>query len=1147
MLGPAIFIGCGGSGVMAVRYIKAAVERSLRRVEWTEGVPAAWQFLGIDTPTDQEHGDQVALLRNEDYLVASHNTYQSYHGLHRAVINERSPGTAAYRELIGWRPDPNAVDIPLLQGAGQARAVGRMVGIYGLEALLRERLRKAFAAAETQQDVLRRVSTALSNMDQQLGGEIGAPLVVILSSVAGGTGAGISLDVVDLVRAAHELGENPILVLFTPDIFGNLPDSAAEALGGNSLAYMSELLNAYWSQESAASPVWGAFDGTRAPGRGPYATFLVGRHSTRGTTLPDASSVYAVTGEALSNWIVNDQVRTEISSYVTGNWEQSASGSGSAGGYRFASQQQTGAVTSFGAATISLGRDRFERWAVDGIAHGILKLLLEGHTRSVFDLPNNAEEPLSDRIERIGKDIAGAIAWGTSSVRYTGLQEFAARSGYEMWSELWNKRGILARGALTARATYAGEELAKTEFREVLKHLEQELGEQERSGDGHVVHLRGHRGNAIAQDSRNRADDVRSIDESWGSTVLQTTLQTLSTYTAETSLRVILEALKAARRMLENEAAALRSDAAAKKASADEMMASSLQQLGKERRSRTAQHAKIAPHVRSFAQGIAHVWWSERLVTAADRLMKVHDLLFGEADDALSAALKEAQTSRDDPSASRWPDGFPRTPDAVASAYRPTEAELVLESHEIWPVQLDQLCKDAQVGHAGELRLMPFEALVYGIVEGSQLELVPLVTSSGGGAAAWSPSQAGRADIRCKADLSTILDMARACFEKGNHLSFKEHVDTGLRSYLAQVGDDGKALASHQEGMERFKKALEDARNISVPLVELNQQLYGEVFGEGRVDEAHYITSAFPFDESTPPAVAAREVFGDDVALATGAEATSVLISSRLSRPIHPMFVRSFTEPVRKAINAAGDDLPSSVWQYRRSRRLNQFVPVPPGVLSCMIRGFVTARLCGYITADPYEPIRISSVRIDGYDSLSSTPLSFPGSLTSINDGLQVLPALLENFALAVGRVEIDGLGVMEPYNRLFSLGNEGSLDIRIDRTDTDDSAVPLHPDLEIWLKKGESSVEFVDDPKAAGGSEVERRENAVTYLNANIQAVKDAVAKGMHGASLDTREKTGIARGNTMMIEIADEVVAGYASVLKAIEAAPDAAGSVV
>ena len=49
MLRPLLVIGIGGSGGKTIRSMKQALERRLLSVRYNDGIPAAWQFLQIDT------------------------------------------------------------------------------------------------------------------------------------------------------------------------------------------------------------------------------------------------------------------------------------------------------------------------------------------------------------------------------------------------------------------------------------------------------------------------------------------------------------------------------------------------------------------------------------------------------------------------------------------------------------------------------------------------------------------------------------------------------------------------------------------------------------------------------------------------------------------------------------------------------------------------------------------------------------------------------------------------------------------------------------------------------------------------------------------------------------------------------------------
>ena len=125
MLRPVIFIGCGGSGTKAVRYVRDAVLRRLEHRGWARGMPEAWQFIGLDTLTVQESPTEIPTIPAADFLSLS-ATFDSYRGLQEA-LTLRYPVRGALRNarpLCGWLPDPRSVNIPLKDGAGQNRGIG---------------------------------------------------------------------------------------------------------------------------------------------------------------------------------------------------------------------------------------------------------------------------------------------------------------------------------------------------------------------------------------------------------------------------------------------------------------------------------------------------------------------------------------------------------------------------------------------------------------------------------------------------------------------------------------------------------------------------------------------------------------------------------------------------------------------------------------------------------------------------------------------------------------------------------------------------------------------------------------------------------------------------------------------------------------
>ena len=185
MLRPVIFIGCGGSGTKAVRYVRDAVLRRLEHCGWKQGMPDAWQFIGLDTLNVQESPTEIPTIPAADFLSLS-ATFNTYKGLCTALKAQypiEGPNRGA-RLLCGWLPDPRAVAIPLKDGAGRNRGIGRAAGLLSLEHALLNRLKTAFQRAAAGGPLLREVGTYLG-VEAEVGGETAAPLVTVCSSMAG--------------------------------------------------------------------------------------------------------------------------------------------------------------------------------------------------------------------------------------------------------------------------------------------------------------------------------------------------------------------------------------------------------------------------------------------------------------------------------------------------------------------------------------------------------------------------------------------------------------------------------------------------------------------------------------------------------------------------------------------------------------------------------------------------------------------------------------------------------------------------------------------------------------------------------------------------------------------------------------------------
>ena len=198
MLRKFLILGLGGSGGKTIRYIKQALQEWFRQVGWEGGMPTGWQFLHIDTPASQDSPvipGAPALLRPDEYLTLyppgiEFETIVS-------ILKDRK------HDLRGWEVDHTLMRIPIDRGAGQFRAVGRMLGLYQIGEI-KQSLQRKQAALMTPG-----ASAQLRELTEKIGeGAPGTkappPIVIVVSSLAGGTGAGIIVDVCDVLRSGGD-------------------------------------------------------------------------------------------------------------------------------------------------------------------------------------------------------------------------------------------------------------------------------------------------------------------------------------------------------------------------------------------------------------------------------------------------------------------------------------------------------------------------------------------------------------------------------------------------------------------------------------------------------------------------------------------------------------------------------------------------------------------------------------------------------------------------------------------------------------------------------------------------------------------------------------------------------------------------------
>lgn len=123
-----LVIGCGGSGAVTLAYMMDQLRSDLAAVG-VDKIPGGWQFVSVDVPTAPEAGpDGLGNVRDQGgYYFGSGPQGDSYAVLDNALSNQLGARNSL-DEIGTWAPrDPSAVTVPIGSGAGQYRALGRMI------------------------------------------------------------------------------------------------------------------------------------------------------------------------------------------------------------------------------------------------------------------------------------------------------------------------------------------------------------------------------------------------------------------------------------------------------------------------------------------------------------------------------------------------------------------------------------------------------------------------------------------------------------------------------------------------------------------------------------------------------------------------------------------------------------------------------------------------------------------------------------------------------------------------------------------------------------------------------------------------------------------------------------------------------------
>lgn len=1007
-----IIVGCGGSGGKVVQLLRREIELQLRRKGWTEGIPKAWQLIYVDTPSTQEQGiPGVPTVPLGDYVSVS-GGFDLYGDVVTSLFNSYQ---GMEDRFSGWLPEKEIM-VPLTDGAGQMRAVGRATAFSSM-GQLSQRLQAAYEATIANSAELAQLYNALYpgaepvsslSADQK-------PYIFVVSSLAGGTGAGIFMDVCDVFRACDDDLSNRISgVLFSAEVFANLTNESG--LQPNSLAALSEIMSGYFDHHRPLEPLYKKempIATAHAGISGPAYPYIIGTSTMTGKSLSEIMDCYRATTQTLAAVMMNP---TDIGYYFTQfaqtNWM--AKQANNVVAWTFGNQsplnEAKGVFSSFGSSTLSLGLRRMEEYAIQRAA------------RLVVDFQNHGWQSL------------GHDAMGQPQASSEEVVEFLKQRhgpGFVSDSQLLEKDDPEGSNDQIIDQLCSKERLDSSwlTFRADVVNQLQSVGDASSLEWQNVI------ASTVENQSEKFMTEIKGLiaqgREQFVSVTPVRLMETTSRAMARHGLRVARGLLSYTREDLSIAARQLHAQSTGYIEAGQRWRSDLASVFVEAPKNIPADHDLVRNGVKAAAQ-LAYV---QALAEVRDRASELMLELQEQVIDPLVQLLIQVEEGLGAaPQVQQWPGSY-----GVPPQLEPPPLEFCLVESDKWPdLYVDLVSASAshdaeQGGWETILRTMVGAGGFTVNRDGTEHQVETAIEIRKG--EHWSPRSAGGDGLSLKFDkhyeVEDVVARAREWITREG-TAMGDFLNQGIMEYLNDTHADGNAVTDHQQRLDRFEQALENVLASASPLVNIaegaalrvhpsnsaearsfSRQMENLPLGEGH---PAYSIAAKVIEQTVfgpgAPAGAVDEYFGPEQ---RGVESATCV--SYLNSAVHPAAITSLMGPIAQTWNSSADT--ASFWMRRRARSLKEFVPVHPHVLRSMIRGWITGRMLDLIPTPSHE----AGFSIRREQGLAEFPWpTVRGHISTTGSPVSWLPALLESIPLAFARFTTEST-VLDAYDELYLLG----------------------------------------------------------------------------------------------------------------------------
>jgi hypothetical protein len=1029
MLRPFLLVGVGGSGGKTLRGVRKALQLKLEQEGWQGGWPEAWQFLHVDTPLSQDGLSFPAPLLPTDQYLGLVPVGANYETVYNAITGKVDANFV--NDVEKPLPSPKEVVVPIEMGAGAFRAIGRTISAASLGEI-QAKAKKAIGRMDT--------ATALSDLASltrflgipEAGAKV-SPSVIIISSIAGGSGAGQFIDVAEAVKSAsnnQNWADHMFSILYAPDVFEEL--GAMKAIAPNSLGAISEMMSGFWNQNPSQATRelfrgQGLITSSSTAYRiGPNYPYIIGRKNSL-VDFGSQSGVYLAVSASIATWITDPDIQDILSAYTVANYAAKAPLLTDNTKLRRPGLDAA-PFASLGFGRVSLGLEKFFEYSAERLAKSAVENLLLKHSE---------QDPLFGEKNE------------TQWIQECSDQAYPAFLGDSGLNEITTDNNQVI-------------DAIRPDIEEVVAKLKNAIDAASRGGTkgAHSLNTWVERIlNTFENNSLALLGEIRNYREakirSWAET-MPVKLITLVTQTAarqglpvteELLGRLTKSSLDAANELLQE-----RSHLIAEAASLPTLLAQAMQ--------KASAMSEIPPNNPAVLEAIKQAEYSLRRRAEsdlrADGAELIQDFISNFIDPlakTISSARNALRDRVEDPRLvdgrenpySTWPN-FQQS--EVPKKFAPAPNERLLVSHTDYSKMFDDLIiktvNDPKV-NARNVVLGEFTMGTYGLKEINNLQEDRRWSLIEYGENIWIPlnrnfqpkegaPQAAR--FKFLSDQIGYFDRAKLWLRIPGR-AFDAFLKQSIPDWLKGGGDDSE----QSKRTNRFIKEFDSAVASSDPLVELNKNLLVETHTTA-ASEKQTVMSAIPISASDPVFEGLKDVLvrykiWDDAAspkwfvgATKGAGVKQVDIFSLTSYPVQPMVLGSVMAPIAQEwVSSSGSAIArANFMQWRRGRSLGEAIPAAPTVWNQMLRGWFVAKLFGQLKDDSVKDAAFAErgpkigVWVDGGKQFADFP--YPLLYPNIAPVPDYPGIMLESLSIAMVNCYVEtSLSPLAPYHRLLKLG----------------------------------------------------------------------------------------------------------------------------